>query len=150
MNRVLSCVFALIAVVVINGCSTAKVKPLDVPKNDATSKIIVFRPSVPAAVFNDMFVSIDGKEIAVLKSEQFVTAVVAPGAHVISVRGKTGRAAELTLDALADTTLYVEAAGSASNVINFIPGTDAIKSNFYIEPAESFEPEADWKEVSAR
>ena len=91
------------------------------------------------AMLNDMVVAIDGVEVAVLQNKQYVSALVAPGKHTISVRGTSGLESELTFHSAPAETLYFEAAGSANNSINFIPGSVLLKSNFYIEPAGSFD-----------
>jgi len=129
----------LLIAVVVSGCSSAKIRPMQVQNSDEASKIVVFRPSVLSAMFNDMIVAIDGNEVAVLQNEEFVSALVAPGTHNISVRGTAGFESDVTVNITSADTLYFEAAGSVNNVINFIPGSVLLKSNFYIEPANSFE-----------
>ena len=137
----LKCFFwVLLITVFVGGCSSANIRPMQAQDSGATSKIVVFRPNVLYAMFNDMIVAIDGNEVAVLRDEQFVSALVSPGIHSISVRGTAGLESELTVNSVSAETLYFEAAGSANNIINFLPGSVLLKSNFYIEPASSFDP----------
>ena len=147
MSSVKHILLVLLVAVIVSGCSAAKIRSMQAQKSDEASELIVFRPSALAAMFNDMIVAIDGNEVAVLQNEEFVSALVSSGTHSISVRGTAGFESEVTVNTTSGETLYFEAAGSANNVINFIPGSVLLKSNFYIEPTELFES-SDLSEVS--
>lgn len=133
-------IFLVVLVAVLMGaCSSANIMPINAQTTDTASSIIVFRPSATMAMLNDMVIAIDGVDVAILQDKQYLTALVAPGNHTISVRGTAGLESELHFNSAPSQTLYFEAAGSPNNSINFLPGSVFLKSNFYIEPADSFD-----------
>ena len=138
MRSFIVTILVMLTIAGVTGCSSANIKPLAAQNTNEAAKIVVFRPDALMAMYNDMIVAIDGQEIAILQNEQYLSAKVSPGKHTVSVRGTAGFQSELTVNTNPSETLYLEAAGSANNAINLIPGSVLLKSNFYIEKAESF------------
>jgi len=127
---------------IITGCSPPNIQAIKLPSHDESSTIVVFRPDTFANKLNEMIVAIDDTDVVTLHNMEYTTVKVEPGEHKVSVRASAGSDSSESVNIKPTEVVYFEAAGSANNSINFIPGTYLLKSNFYIEKSGSFDNSA--------
>ena len=133
-----SAMLTMISLIVI-GCSPPNIQAIKQPKNEKASSIIVYRPDTFANKFNEMIVTIDDVDVTTLHNMEYTAVKVEPGEHKVSVRASAGSDSSESVNIKPTEIVYFEAAGSANNSINFIPGTYLLKSNFYIEKTNGFD-----------
>lgn len=138
MNNIIPLALLILITSLLGGCSSANIKAIDAPEITAASELIIFRPQTLDALSNDMIVTVDDVEIVILKNRQYVSVLVSPGQHIVSVRGTAGFKSSLQINVASSEVIYFEAAGSWNNNFNFIPGSVLIKKNFYIEKSKGF------------
>ena len=139
MNKIIPLALLILVISFLGACSSANIKAIDTPEITASSELIIFRPQTLDALSNDMIVSVDDDEIVVLKNKQYVSVLISPGQHIVSVRGTAGFKSSLQINIEQSEIMYFEAAGSWNNNFNFIPGSVLIKNNFYIEKSQGFD-----------
>lgn len=120
------------------GCSPPNIQAIKQPTHEEASTIIVFRPDAFANKLNEMIVTVDDVDVVTLHNLEYTTVRVEPGNHKVAVRASAGSDSSESVSLKPTEVAYFEAAGSANNSFNFIPGTYLMKSNFYIERAETF------------
>lgn len=140
MNKIIPLALLILVLSLLGACSSANIKAIETPEITAASELIVFRPQGLDALLNDMIVSIDDEEVVVLKNKQYVSVLIPPGQHSVSVRGTAGFTSSLQINIAPLEVMYFEAAGSWNNTFNFIVGSVFIKKNFYIEKSQGFDP----------
>ena len=139
MNKFIPLALLIFVTSFLGACSSTNIKAIDTPEITNASKLIVFRPQTLDALSNDMIVSVDDNEVVVLKNRQYVSVLVSPGQHIVSVRGTAGFKSSLRINIAPSELMYFEAAGSWNNNFNFMPGSVLIKKNFYIEKSQGFD-----------
>ncbi|MFW2373353.1 MAG: hypothetical protein ACN4GM_09555 [Gammaproteobacteria bacterium] len=136
-------------VIAMVGCSSVNIKAIKSPEKDNSSTITVFRPDVFAASGNDMVVAVNNNDVAVLRNSQYVSVLVTPGEHKVSVRGSVGFSSDVEINTKPAEYVFFEAAGSVNNSVDFVPGTVLLKANYYIEQADKFD-ESIYNNISVR
>jgi len=158
MKRIYRIILLLLTASVLAGCASAHIQKVQLPEAANASNIIIFRPfdsepnfpldqfvemigaRKPAwmqDVFEEMIVTVDDTECAVLKRLQYVSVAVEPGEHTVSVRSKIGLRSKVTVQAKRFGDVYLKA-GKSWHTTYFMRGygLGLVKPNFYIKPAK--------------
>lgn len=128
--------FIFILISIAQGCSSAQIRQINEPKIHDKAMITVFRPYKIEGNINQMIVSINNIDIAILKNNNFTRISVPSGEHKVSVRYSMGVEAYETINIKSNQNIYLEASGSSGSAADFIPGSLVFRQRFYIQKSK--------------
>jgi len=127
---------SLILILITQGCSSAKIRPIKEPAIGDKAIITVYRPYKIEENINNMIVSINNVDISILKSKQFTRIYIPSGEHTVSARYSMGFEAHETINIKPNQNIYLKASGSSGSDADFIPGSIFFRQRFYIQKSK--------------